>query len=206
MNLSKQSNLRVLLKSKGMPRYGTGLIIVAIVIFTSFMPVEFSGIPMVTTILCIVVFILLPPIGLIAVVDPKLILKVRKKIFGKKYISSSLTPEKAATTRQKLLHHMDVEKPYTLPDVTLQGLARQLSVSPHHLSRIINEYFKMNFFHFINHYRVAEAKKMLSSGQYKRFNIEYVAYEVGFNSPSTFYAAFKKCEGITPLQFKKRFD
>ena len=55
---------------------------------------------------------------------------------------------------------------------------------------------------FINKYRVEEAKKKLSSRTYKQFTILAIAYEVGFNSKSAFYNAFKKFTDTTPTKFR----
>lgn len=53
---------------------------------------------------------------------------------------------------------------------------------------------------FINHMRVQEAKKLLLSDM-DRFTIEGIGSHVGFQSKTTFFRAFKKMEGCTPLQF-----
>ncbi|MBL7757174.1 MAG: AraC family transcriptional regulator, partial [Chitinophagaceae bacterium] len=49
---------------------------------------------------------------------------------------------------------------------------------------------------FVNEYRIDAACRMLS--QPTNFTIEAVGDEVGFNSKSTFFAAFKKIKGLTP--------
>jgi AraC-like DNA-binding protein len=60
----------------------------------------------------------------------------------------------------------------------------------------------MNFFDFINQYRVEEAKKLLADVETKRSILD-IALMVGFNSTSTFYTAFKKFTGDSPVKFRK---
>lgn len=67
-----------------------------------------------------------------------------------------------------------------------------------YLSNAINEVFHCNVKTLINWYRVQYAKTILSKKMYSLKDIPFVC---GFSSKSTFYAAFKKYEGITPYQY-----
>ena len=58
-----------------------------------------------------------------------------------------------------LLH---TEKFYLNPDITLKDLAGKLRIHPNQLSRIVNEVYKLSFNDFINKYRIADAKQLLS--------------------------------------------
>jgi len=77
-----------------------------------------------------------------------------------------------------------------------------LSILPLHLSQIINERCGKNFTDFINSYRLIEAKKKLSSKEYKHLTIMSIAQECGFNSISSFNTAFKKQNHCTPSQLR----
>ncbi|KAB2844021.1 MAG: AraC family transcriptional regulator, partial [Melioribacteraceae bacterium] len=83
---------------------------------------------------------------------------------------------------------------------TIRELAENLNIHPNHLSQIINEKLGQNFFDFINSYRIKEAEKLLLKNGKK--TILEIAFEVGFNSKSTFNAAFKKHTGVTPTAYK----
>ena len=48
-----------------------------------------------------------------------------------------------------------------------------------------------------------KAKKMFVSEKYKSLTILAIAQEVGFNSKSAFYNAFKKHCGVSPSRFIK---
>lgn len=122
---------------------------------------------------------------------------------AKKYEKSTLTIERGDAYLKRLLELMEKEKPYTDNDLTLQKLAKTLAISPHHLSQMINEQLKQNFFDFINLYRVEEAKRMLVDPSRKHYSILAISEEVGFNSKSAFNAAFKKHTHMTPSEFRK---
>jgi AraC-like DNA-binding protein len=99
---------------------------------------------------------------------------------------------------------MQDEKPFLEPELTLQQLAARLSLKPKMLSLVINEKLGRNFFDFINHYRIEEAKRMLTNPEDKKITILEVLYEVGFNSKSSFNTLFKKYTGLTPSAFKQQ--
>jgi len=119
-----------------------------------------------------------------------------------KYKKSTLTADKAEQYYQKLKKIIDEKKPYLKSDLTMPALAKTVSISVHHLSQLINEKCNLNYFDFINGYRVEEAKKMLSDPGYQNLNIAAVGFNSGFNSLSSFNSAFKKYTGMTPSQFR----
>jgi AraC-like DNA-binding protein len=104
----------------------------------------------------------------------------------------------------RLQQHMQSEKPYLEPELTLDELANQLSIKPKMLSQTINEMLQQNFFEFVNNYRIEEAKRLLTNPKDKKITVLEVMYEVGFNSKSSFNTLFKKTTGITPSEFKKK--
>jgi AraC-like DNA-binding protein len=121
-----------------------------------------------------------------------------------KYEKSTLAPEKAEEYHRKLLRFMAAEKPFLSSDLSLYGLAQKLSISPHHLSQIINERLRQNFFEFVNRHRVEEAKRMLLEPAKSNINVAEIGFEAGFSSISVFNTAFKKHTGMTPSQFRKK--
>ena len=63
-----------------------------------------------------------------------------------KYRKSSLNIEKEEQTLDRLKRLMSEEKPFLDSTLSLPVLAKKLAVSTHHLSQIINENMKQNFF------------------------------------------------------------
>ena len=95
------------------------------------------------------------------------------------------------------------EKTYMEPDITLDTLAESLAMMPRDLSMLINRHFGVNFYEFVNRYRIEEAKLMLVAPETKDTTITDIYLAVGFNSKSVFYTFFKKFEGVTPTQFRQ---
>ena len=121
---------------------------------------------------------------------------------SERYATSALTEKQADKYLDRLLQSIDDQKPHLDPDLTLPELAKQLSISTHHLSQVINQRLDQNFFDFVNSYRVEEAKRRLADPRSHYLTIVAIAQEAGFNSKSAFYTAFRKHTGMTPSQFK----
>ncbi len=123
--------------------------------------------------------------------------------FQTKYETSSLSPKKAREIRHQLEQIMMEKQPYLNPELTLQSLSTRLDVSPHHLSRVINQELKMGFADYINTFRLQEAAKRLIDPDSAHLKISALAYESGFNSVPTFNTLFKKVYQMTPSQYRK---
>lgn len=93
---------------------------------------------------------------------------------------------------------------YLDPILSLDGLAEELEIGNSNLSKMINTYSGSNFPDYINKLRVDEAKKLLGDTEFDAYTIVAIGLECGFNSKSTFYAAFKKFTGITPTAYRNR--
>ncbi len=102
----------------------------------------------------------------------------------------------------QLLKYMEEEKPYLNPELSLQGLADQLCMSRHQLSALINQGRKMNFYEFVNSYRIDEFKLLIQQAEKKHLKMVTVAFEAGFNSKASFNRIFKQMTGQTPSEFR----
>lgn len=105
---------------------------------------------------------------------------------------------------KKLSTFMETEKPFLNPELKCHELAAMLSVTPHYLSKIINQDFNVNFYNFINKYRVEEFKEKVLKDENKNLTLSAVAQNVGFNSKSSFNRIFKSITLITPTQYLKQ--
>lgn len=118
-----------------------------------------------------------------------------------KYKNSPLTPEICVALLDDLHTLMENKKPYLDPKLSLPMLSESSGIPLSYLSQTINEHGGQNFFDFVNSYRIEEAKKRLSNLDDKK-NILEIAMDVGFNSKSAFYSAFKKNTGMTPTVYR----
>ncbi|MCP4401138.1 MAG: helix-turn-helix transcriptional regulator [bacterium] len=120
-----------------------------------------------------------------------------------KYEYSSLTSQDIVGYKEKLLTYLEQDKPYTDNELKVQDLAERLGIASYQLSQVINTELQRNFYDLINSYRIEEAKQRLTDPGNQHFTILAIAYDVGFNSKSTFNTAFKKYTNMTPSQYKK---
>lgn len=135
--------------------------------------------------------------------QPSVFYEEQNSVLAKKYRKSGLGTEQAEKYREKLLRFVETEQPFTKNDLTLRQLAGDLSISPNHLSQLLNEKLNQSFFDFINKYRIEEAKKRLLDPRKTHLTILAIAYDVGFSSKSVFNSAFKKHTQMTPIEFRK---
>ncbi|MHC1778139.1 MAG: helix-turn-helix domain-containing protein [Lentimicrobium sp.] len=104
----------------------------------------------------------------------------------------------------ELLIHMREQKPYLDPELNITKLSNDLKVSTEYLSGILNGRLNMNFFDFINHYRIEEFKVQCRTPENNHLSIMGIAFDCGFNSKATFNRVFKKATNLTPSEFKQK--
>ncbi|MHA4739771.1 helix-turn-helix domain-containing protein [Dyadobacter sp. MSC1_007] len=125
-----------------------------------------------------------------------------------------LLPDKPATKKlnesdaelwlNKLEKVMSEKEVYKNPDLKLHDLSKEIQISGHQLSALLNDHLGKNFTTYLNEWRIAEACKMIATEQH--LTLEAIGYEVGFNSKSTFFAAFKKVKGVTPSGYQQTIN
>ncbi|MGB1247307.1 MAG: helix-turn-helix domain-containing protein [Chitinophagales bacterium] len=120
-----------------------------------------------------------------------------------KYQNSTLSEDVKTTYIDQIFAYMQSEKPYLNPELTVQDLSKQLNISRHHLTEILNNDLGKNFFTFINEYRVNEVKRRLLDEKFSHLTIVAIAFDSGFNSKSTFNSIFKQQTELTPSKWKK---
>lgn len=123
-----------------------------------------------------------------------------------RYQTSTLTPFALEEISKRLRLHMDENQPYTDNQLRLSDLARQLNLTSHQLSQVINEQFSQSFSDFVNSYRIRDAKQILANPKFKDQKIINVAYEVGFNTKASFNNWFKRFTGMSPTQYRESID
>jgi AraC-like DNA-binding protein len=113
-----------------------------------------------------------------------------------------ISPEKTEFYKLRLLELIETEKPYLDSEITLPKLGNLLGLNTYQTSYLINTGFHENFFTFINRYRIAECKYMLTNKKWDHLSVLAIAFEAGFNSKTAFNTAFKKSTGLSPKEFR----
>lgn len=121
-----------------------------------------------------------------------------------KYSGVVLKEADAENHISKIRSFMSKEKPYLDANLSLPRLAEKLNLPSHHLSRVINEQFNVNFFDFVNQYRVDEVKSRMGNPEFENLTFLGIAFDCGFNTKSAFNRVFKKITGLTPSEYKKQ--
>jgi len=137
-----------------------------------------------------------------ALSDPRNILRVNRELLEsltKKDKINTYTAEQV----KRVCKHMEKQRPYLDNQLKIDDLAQQVSLSPKLLSNIINREFNVNFFEYINSYRLKEVCSYLTNPDMNSQSIIELAFLAGYNSKSSFNRLFKLDTGKTPSQFRK---
>ena len=90
---------------------------------------------------------------------------------------------------------------YRIPHLSLQDLAVEMNTNRTYLSSCINSYYGCNFKQLVCRYRIEAAKDLLLR---TNLDIQNIMNEVGFNSRSSFYNAFREnvCKDLSPSEWR----
>ena len=98
---------------------------------------------------------------------------------------------------------MEEQQPFLNKNLSLSILSKKLNTRTHILSFVINTYYNVNFYTYVNKFRLEYSQSLLKNPKKQHLSMEGVAYESGFGSKSTFNTLFKKRIEMTPTQYKK---
>ena len=109
----------------------------------------------------------------------------------------------SAESIKKVKNAFEKDKIYLTHAITLNEFAKYQGMPTYIVRKSVRQLYGKRFPEAINHFRVNEIKNKLVNPNDIDSKIEVLAYEVGFNTPSSFYAAFKKETNMTPKEFQK---
>ncbi|MBS1525760.1 MAG: ABC transporter permease [Bacteroidetes bacterium] len=101
-----------------------------------------------------------------------------------------------------LRHQVKVHKYYLDAELSLNSLAKELGISIHELSKIINTGLRKNFNDFVNEFRIHDVARKMKDPAYDRITLLGIAYDCGFSSKTTFNRAFKQITGKSAAEYK----
>ena len=85
-------------------------------------------------------------------------------------------------------------------DITLDEIAKVVSVSPYYFSRLFKEETNENYIDYLTSVRIKKAKYFMES---LNMSVKEICYKIGYNDPNYFSRLFKKIEKITPTEYMK---
>ncbi len=112
----------------------------------------------------------------------------------------------AAVPAPSLKRDMQVVKDYLdlhyQEKITLDHLAEEFFINKFYLTRIFREQFGLTINHYLLQIRITHAKRLL---RFSDLTIEKIAVECGMADANYFARMFKKVEGCSPGEFRKRW-
>ena len=88
-------------------------------------------------------------------------------------------------------------------ELSFEFLSSLFYMNRSYLSHLFKQKTGENFVDYVNDVRIWKAKELLSSTDYKMYQI---AKAVGYNNIKYFYRIFKKITGMTPVQYQERLN
>jgi transcriptional regulator GlxA family with amidase domain len=124
-----------------------------------------------------------------------------KRPGGQSQFSAALTAQTGTTSPIDRIRLHILESPRAM--LGLEALAHVAGVSPRHLSRLFRVELGMNPVAYVELTRIDIARRLLEDSAAP---IKAIAYTAGFGSTTTLRRAFLRRMGVTPLQYRLRFQ
>ncbi len=82
-------------------------------------------------------------------------------------------------------------------------LATALNVGDSTLSKILQGCYGCNYNELVNSRRIVDACKLLDNPKKELRSVDEIGLSVGFRNRQSFFTAFKKYTGTTPMKYKR---
>ena len=107
------------------------------------------------------------------------------------------TSQEANEEYRRLLEEwIEKDKPYCNPEFRLMDLRQVLPMNRTYLSQFINAAYGCNFYQYVTHLRLEEAKRLMRENP--EMKLQDVAEQSGFSSPVVFSRVFAREVGVAP--------
>lgn len=101
----------------------------------------------------------------------------------------------------RILEYIKSEKPFLNFDFSIHDISGALKLPQIRVSNSFNNQLKIPFPAYRNMCRVEHFLNLYESNTFPNYSIEGLARESGFQTKSSFYAAFKSVHNMTPMQY-----
>lgn len=138
--------------------------------------------------------------------EPETILIDENQLSKDKIKEVSISEEIVSLILKKLAT-FEYEKGFLNGKVSVKTLSEDFETNSKYLSKIVNEYKNKTFINYINDLRIEYAVINLQENKTARkYTLQALATEYGFNSAESFSTAFSKKTGIKPSYFIKELE
>lgn len=116
-----------------------------------------------------------------------------------KEISSGINSVRNLNMNEQISQAAEFIKINYKKDISLDDVAKAVSLSPYYLSKLFKSVTGENFIDYLTKYRLSLAETLLRENT---FNIGEVCFKVGYNDPNYFSRLFKKYYHMNPSDYK----
>lgn len=107
------------------------------------------------------------------------------------------TPEKTISEESDtVLRVIEYLNAHLCENLSLEEISKEFFVSKYHLSRMFHQQTGASIFTYLNTKRMVLAEELIANGE----NATAVALKLGFRDYSTFYRAYRKQMGVSPVR------
>lgn len=143
-------------------------------------------------------FIVLAIISMLSLLYIELYPRLKTKKIGTIYkevnVSPHIDPEEDIVIKY-------IAENYNKPDISVELISDNTGVSKYKIPKIIKDKFDLTFPGYLNEIRMNEIKRLLIETNLPVLDL---SLNVGYNTVSHFNRTFKKREGISPLNYRKK--
>lgn len=104
---------------------------------------------------------------------------------------------------QRLEDLLRNKKIYTQKDLSLDKIAEMLGSNRTYVSKAINDVAGTSYYNYIDAFRIREATRIISESE-DDVPFKQLSDDLGYNSISVFYKAFRNATGCTPGQYRSQ--
>lgn len=117
-----------------------------------------------------------------------------------------LSEETKDRLHEEILRKLVSERKYKDPEYNSKKLAEELNTNSRYISAVCATRFHKNYAELVNDYRVNDAMSLLTDKRYAKMSVEDIAEMAGFNTRQSFYANFYKRMGMTPRDYRMKYN
>ena len=115
---------------------------------------------------------------------------------------ASQLPQEIIDDLLRKLERFEKNKDYLNSSISLMALAKKFNTNSSYLSRVLNTSKSINFSQYLNDLRIDYAvNQMKNDAVFRKYTIEAIATECGYNNSASFSRSFYKNTGLHPSYF-----